>query len=499
MNLATIIDPHPADAVAYISRGVATTYGELRRHVGGLAGGLAALGLEPGERLAVLCANNGFFVTSYLAGLAAGLVVVPLNPASPAAELGEALALVGAAAVVVGPSARASFAEVDRRALPALREVIACGESSAPHRSFAEVAAAPPMATIERAADDLAVLMFTSGTAGTPRAAMLTHGNLLANLGAANRPADEVGIDRAADVVFGVLPLHHIFGLNVALGATLRAGASIVLIERFDPTSAVETVQSRGVTVLAGPPTMWAALAGLGSVPPEAFGSVRVAVSGAAPLAPATRDAVRERLGLDLDEGYGLTEAAPTVTTTVGSPPRAGSVGRPPPGVTVRLVDEDGRDVEPGDPGEIWVSGPSVFVGYWDDPAATAEVLTADGWLRTGDLAMADDDGYLYLVDRIKDLVIVSGFNVSPAEVENALLRHPGVARAAVIGVEHPHTGEALKAFVVVEPASALEEDELIAFCATRLARYKCPRKVQFVDELPEGSTGKVLRRELRG
>ena len=358
--------------------------------------------------------------------------------------------------------------------------------------------AANPVPRVERDADDIAVLMFTSGTAGAPKAAMLSHGNLLANLS----QAGAASVSRSEDVALGVLPLFHIFGLNVVLGATLQAGGRIVLVERFDPASAVESVARWGVTTIAGPPNMWAALASvgasLGDDLHEQFRTVRVAVSGAAALPDPIRRRVKETLGLDLAEGYGLTETAPTVTSSTSVEPRAGSIGRPAPGVEIRLVDDRGADVEPGDPGEVWVRGPNVFRGYWNDPEATAAALTPDGWLRTGDVALEDDDGYLYLVDRIKDLIIVSGFNVYPAEVEAVLLEHPGVAAAAVIGVAHPHTGEAVKAYVVPSAAESIEEDDVINFCTSMLARYKCPSKVEFVDRLPEGVSGKVVRRELR-
>ncbi len=209
--------------------------------------------------------------------------------------------------------------------------------------------------------------------------------------------------------------------------------------------------------------------------------------------------AFRQRFGVTIHEGYGLTEASPVVTSSVaGMPVRDGSIGLPLPGVEVRLVDVDGTDVLAGDPGEIWVRGPNVFVGYWHDPEATSAVLTADGWLRTGDIAVVDDEGWLSIVDRAKDVIIVSGFNVYPAEVEQAIGEHDGVAQVAVVGVPHPHTGEAVKAYVVAVPGHHLEEDELIEFCAARLARYKCPSKVQFVDELPVGVAGKLLRRALR-
>ena len=207
---------------------------------------------------------------------------------------------------------------------------------------------------------------------------------------------------------------------------------------------------------------------------------------------------MRERFGVDVSEGYGLTEASPVVTSSTGIPAPPGSIGAPLPGVRVRLVDPGGDDVLVGDAGELLVFGPSVFKGYWQDLEATANALTADGWLKTGDLAVVDDDGFLYLVDRMKDLIIVSGFNVYPAEVEGILVEHPAIEAAAVVGVQHPHSGEAVKAYVVVRQGMSVEEDDIIHFCEARLARYKCPQKVLFVGELPTGLGGKVLKRELR-
>jgi long-chain acyl-CoA synthetase len=296
-----------------------------------------------------------------------------------------------------------------------------------------------------------------------------------------------------------VLPLFHIFGLNVVLGLALYAGGSVALVERFDPVSCAEVVREHGVTVVAGAPPMFEAWATARGIPAGTFGRVRLAASGGAPLPERVAEAFEDRFGIPIWEGYGLTEAAPIVSTSlVGGEPRRGSIGVPLPGVDVRLVDAEGEDALSGDPGEIWVRGPNVFPGYWHDEQATATALTSDGWLRTGDIAVADDDGYLYIVDRAKDLIIVSGFNVFPAEVEEALLEHPGVTAAAVVGVDHPHTGETVTAYVVTEPGQHLEEDEVIEFTADRLARYKCPTKITFVETLPQGLVGKVLRRALR-
>jgi long-chain acyl-CoA synthetase len=236
------------------------------------------------------------------------------------------------------------------------------------------------------------------------------------------------------------------------------------------------------------------------AAPPDSFASVRLAVSGAAALGEDLFDGMRKRFDVVVHEGYGLTEASPIVTTSaIGRrEPVPGSIGPPLPGVHVRLVDADGTDVLPGDPGEIWVHGPNVFPGYWQDPDATARALTGDGWLRTGDVAVEDDDGELSLVDRAKDLVIVSGFNVYPAEVEEVLLDHPDIAEAAVVGEPSPRTGETIVAFAVPEHGRALDADELLAHCARSLARYKCPTRIEVVEALPRSFAGKVLRRELR-
>jgi long-chain acyl-CoA synthetase len=495
MNLVSIVEDHPADAVALISRRTTTTYGELRDQVAGLRGGLAGVGLEPGDRVGILCANNWYFVVSYLATLGAGMVAVPLNPLSPAPEVQRQLAAVGARAVVVGPSGRPTMANLDRGAVPTLEHVIAAhGVELADSLDLDDLVAADPAPVIDRDDDDLAVLIFTSGTAGSPKAAMLSHGNLRANFEQTDRSTQE-GSD---DVILGIVPLYHILGLNGVLGLALYAGAAILLIERFDPASALDAIRLNGATIVAGPPTMWSAWAGLDDAPADALASVRVAVSGASKLPVDVSARIKEKFGVQVWEGYGLTETAPVVATSLGTNAPVGSIGVPVAGVELRLVDADGEDVLVGDAGEIWVRGPNVFQGYWEDDDATRTALTPDGWLRTGDLAVVDDDGYLFLVDRAKDLVIVSGFNVYPAEVEGVLADHPGVEACAVVGVPHPHTGEAVKAYVVADDDRAVDEDELIEWCRGRIARYKCPSKIIFVDELPQGLTGKVLRRELR-
>ena len=497
-NLASIIDPHPADAVAIVSAGESTTYGDLRQQVAGLRGGLVGLGVQPGDRVALLMASNWYFVVSYLAVLGVGAVAVPLNPQSPTAEIARELGTAQASVVFVGPTCQAAFAAVDRAAAGITHVLVPEGVALPGALSIEDLLVSDPVPVVERAPDDLAALMFTSGTAGSPKAAMLTHGNLLANL----RQVQEAkfGAVLATDIALGALPIFHIYGLNASLGLVLYAGATIVLVQRFDPASALETIRERHVTLVAGVPPMFASWAALPAQEArrEDFASVRLAGSGASKLDPALAEAFAARFGIRIGEGYGLTEASPVVTGATFPEPRIGTIGLPVPGLNVRLVDDAGEDVVVGDPGEIWVQGPNVFKGYWHDAEATARALTPDGWLRTGDVAVVDDDGYLTIVDRAKDLIIVSGFNVYPGEVEDVLRLHPGVSEVAVVGVANPHSGESVKAFVVAKPDRMLEEDDLIAFCANELARYKCPTKIMFVDALPIGVGGKVLRRELR-
>jgi long-chain acyl-CoA synthetase len=496
VNLASAIDAHPADRPALVSQGETTTYGELRARVAGIRGGLVARGVAPGDRVAIVAANNPSFVAAYLGVLGVGGVAVPLNPLSPPPELGRELAIVGARLALVDDAGGAAFGGEAATGLPDL-DVAAIGD----------LVGGEPAAMVERAADDLAVLLFTSGTAGLPRAAMLTHGNLRANIDQIRATTASGAVDPAAgpatadDVALGVIPLFHIFGLNAVLGLALTVGATVVLVERFDPPAALGLLAEHAITVVSGVPTMWRAWADLapgdaGDANPMA--SVRLGVSGAAALDPELRRAIAARYGVLLAEGYGLTEASPVVTSGVGHQAPDGSIGLPLPGVLVRLIDRSGMDALVGDPGEVWVKGANVFAGYWDDPGATRAALTEDGWLRTGDLAVVDDDGFLWLVDRAKDLIIVSGFNVVPAEVEAVLMGHPGVAEAAVVSVPDPRSGEAVKAFIVPVAGADVDEAGIVDYAARHLARYKCPSVVTVVDQLPHGLTGKLLRRQLR-
>ena len=470
MNLAEIIEGHPDGAPALIAPDRTLTYGQLREEVASARGGLSRAGVKPGDRVALALPNGWPFAVAYLAVLGVGGAAVPLDPTTPEATRDERAAFVGATATV------SDVAEL-------------LGGAAAP--------------AVERSPEDVALLVFTAGTAGSAKAAVLTHGSLRANLDQVQQHPGRALLPN--DVSYGVLPFFHVFGVNVVLGLSLLAGASVVLVERFDPREALAVIRERKVTILAGAPPLFAGLAAVpppnGSAPGDELASVRLAVSGASALAPEVATAFEARFGLPLWQGYGLTEASPVVTSSViGGVPKPGSVGVPVPGVQLRLVDESGQDALVGDPGELWVRGPNVFAGYWNDPEATAAVLS-DGWLRTGDVAVVDDDGYVYLVDRLKDIIIVSGFNVYPAEVEDVLREDPRVADVAVVGIPDRSTGEAVKAYVVVAPqpsAGAGLVEELKARCRRRLAPYECPSEVEVVDALPYGLAGKLLRRALR-
>ncbi|MGI9052227.1 MAG: AMP-binding protein [Ilumatobacteraceae bacterium] len=496
VNVARLIEGHDGESIALISRNRTMSYDELGEQTARLRGGLAGLGVGVGDRVAVVCGNGHPFVITYFAAVGLGAVVVPLNPGSPAPELGRQLLAVQPVLAIIDRSAMGNWRQLDPAQRASVRTVISVdGDAGDDSISIEELLTADPLPVTDVDPHHLAVLMFTSGTAGASRAAMLTHGNLLSNIEQAKSTADRISAD---DVVYGVIPAYHIFGLNVVIGLSLSAGATVLLVQRFDPLTALESIRARKVTVIPGSPAVWVAFSHFEEAPTDAFEGVKLALSGAAKLPVPVAQRMLERFGLVIAEGYGLTEASPIVTSSAGMPPVFGSVGRVLSGVELRIVD-DGEDALVGDSGEIWVRGPNVFAGYLDDAAATERVLTEDGWLRTGDIATCDSTGLVYLVDRAKDLIIVSGFNVYPAEVEEILAEHPAVAEVGVVGVPHPHTGEAVKAFVVLAPGASVDEDVLIDHARDHLARYKCPTKVIFVDELPRNANGKLVRRDLVG
>ncbi|MEN8707499.1 MAG: class I adenylate-forming enzyme family protein [Nocardioides marinisabuli] len=490
--------------------GRSVTWAGLEDEVARLAHGFSEVGVVAGYRVVLALENTIEFVTTYLAVLRVHAVAVPVNPRSTVDELTRVLADSGSRLVVAGPAAldvvRRAVAGLasadlpaDLRARAADPRVVVAGADPEPgewaHAALREDPAPVPVPRV-RDPERLAVLLYTSGTSGHPRAAMLSHRALLADidqLGAVEPP-----MMHGDDVVLGVLPLFHVYGLNAVLGSVLRHRAKLVLVRGYDPQTILDVVDDEACSVLPLAPPVFRHWRDDDSLA-ERLGPVRLVLSGSAPLDPASVALFTAATGLAVHQGYGLTEAAPVVTSTLCSLPEApvpGSVGRALPGVEVRLVDEAGRPSEPGDPGEIQVRGENLFSGYWPDGADGPD---AEGWFATGDVGLLDPHGELFLVDRLKELVIVSGFNVYPTEVEEVVREVEGVREAAVIGVEDAATGEAVVAYVV---APGAEPGAVVAAvrerCEERLARFKVPSRVEVVDSLPVTVTGKVRKGSLR-
>ena len=321
---------------------------------------------------------------------------------------------------------------------------------------------------------------------------MLTHSNLIAGLQAVlSLPVNLAGHPH---VFIGVIPLFHVFGLNMILHLGLATGATLVLADFEGPAETLDLIEANNVTVVAGPPTLWRAFTRVPGANREKMASVLLAVSGAAKLPPQLKLDVLEQLGLDLDEGYGLTESSAVVAGSMTTDAPLGSVGRLLPGVEARIVDNDEQDCLVGDPGELWVRGPMIFPGYWGRDSSEPAPLTDEGWLRTGDIAVVDEDGYIAIVDRRKDIIIVYGFNVFPAEVEAVIQSHPDVAAVGVIGEPSEATGEAVVAFIVPEEGTVVDSEALREHCRRELARYKVPTKLNIAAQLPLGPTGKLQR-----
>ena len=502
--VATAAADHPDRLAVVEAGGRGMTWAELDDEVDRVASGLSDAGIVAGYRVLIAVGNRLEFVTTYLGTLRAQAVAVPVNPGSTAAELARVLTDSGARLVVADPdtvtAVRAAVAglEVPLRVV-VVGATLQPGERSYDHLRTSPVRRVPPLPDPEK----LAVLLYTGGTTGAPRAAMLTHRALLANI--EQVASVEPPMMHGDDVVLGVLPLFHVYGLNAVLGGVLRHRAKLVLAERFDREGTLDLIEDEACSVVPVAPPVFAEWRHVEALA-ERLGPVRLVLSGSAPL-PA--DVVREfaaTTGVPIHQGYGLTEAAPVVTSTLCSAdPQPGSVGAALDGIELRLVDEDGRPVDAAavdDPAEIQVRGDNLFSGYWPDGA---DAPGDDGWWSTGDVGFLDAAGDLFLVDRVKELVIVSGFNVYPSEVEAVLDEIDGVGQSAVIGVPDPHTGEAVVAFVVpVAPGAGDAERAVLraavaARCQERLARFKNPTRIEVVDELPRTVTGKVQKGRLRG
>jgi long-chain acyl-CoA synthetase len=482
------------DQTAIVDQGGRLSYRELDERVDAVAAGLAEIGLVAGNRVLLTMENSAALVTAYLAMARSGIVAVPLDPTSSMAEFERVLSDSGARACIAddalaGP-ARAAVADLGTP----VRLILAGVDAGSDEIAFDALAQARSRIVSPRDPEALAVLMYTSGTSGRPRAVMLSHRALVANVTQAAQ-TDPPPL-MAADVVLGVVAMSHVYGLNAVLGQVICQGATLVVESRFDPEATLELIARESVTVVPVAPPAIAAW--LRTDVSGRLASVRVLLSGAGPLQADTARAFEQRTGLALEQGYGLTEAAAIVTTTLGVPVRKpGSVGRALPGVQLRVVDETGGDAEPADPGEIQVRGASLFSGYWPDGEAAPG---ADGWLSTGDVGLLDADGDLFLVDRLTELVVVSGFNVYPSEVEKVVLEVDGVRECAVIGVPDDETGEAVVAQIVVDAGQRAADvaERVRAHANERLARFKVPRDVDVVDELPRSATGKVAKGRLR-
>jgi len=474
------------------------SYAQLRAAAGRMSALLASAGVEPGDRVGVMVPNVPAFPVAFYGALAAGAVVVPMNPLLKSREVAYYLGDSGARVVLAwhasaGEAAKGAAdagAQAVSIAAPDASDVL--GEAAA---AGAASPAAAPAAAGRRDADD-AVILYTSGTTGRPKGAELTHAGLVRNAELTARTLLKNG---DGDVIMGCLPLFHVFGLTCALNAGVAAGSTLTLLPRFDPAKALDIIGRDQVTIFAGVPTMYAAMLHLPGADPAKAATLRVCISGGAALPVEVLRGFEEKFGCMILEGYGLSETSPVASFNhPGTVRKPGSIGTPVEGVEMRIVDNDWQTVPDGEIGEIAIRGHNVMKGYWNRPEATAEVMSAGGWFRTGDMARVDEDGYYYIVDRKKDLIIRGGYNVYPREVEEVLHEHPAVAEVAVIGLPHPELGEEVGAAVALKPGASATPEELREHVRDRVAAYKYPRRVWLVDELPKGPTGKILRREVR-
>ena len=489
------------DKKAVIYDGGSLTYRELDELSDRLAAGLRTKGFETGDRIAVQLPNIPQFVIAYFGILKAGCVFVPMNVLLKATEVAfqlgdsQASALIAWAGVGEGAAKAVAAAGVDR-----LYVVSTPGMPEANHgerfETLLDVDPSVPPTLVQTDPGDTAVVIYTSGTTGLPKGAELSHFQLLMN---SDTPGRLFGI-RDDDVVLVVLPLFHVFGLSSELNICVRFGATMTLVPRFDAAKVIEVVRRDQVTVFEGVPTMFIALLGHPGVVKEDVASLRVGISGGASLPGEVLDAFERKFGLVILEGYGLTESASTTTFNVSETERKiYSVGKPIWGVDLQIWGEHDVVLPCGSEhvGEVVIRGVNVMKGYYNDPDSTAAAFTR-GWLRTGDLGYVDEDGFLFIVDRKKDLIIRGGYNVYPREIEEVLFTHPDVTEAAVIGVPDERLGEEVKAFVTLRPGVSLTAEEVVDYVKERVAAYKYPRIVEFRAELAHGPTGKVLKNELR-
>ncbi|HSS03956.1 MAG TPA: long-chain fatty acid--CoA ligase [Solirubrobacterales bacterium] len=491
LNLASLLSENAErspDAPAIRLGDIELSYAELDDRSARLATLLREAGVEPGDRVGVMLPNVPEFPVAYYGVLRAGGVVVPMNVLLKRREIAFYLEDSGAKLLLAwhGFCEEARGGSTDGGA--ELIEV----EPAAFAASLAGLEPLPEMA--ESAEEDTAVILYTSGTTGKPKGAELTHANLARNADVSSRTTSEIG---AGDVVLGALPLFHSFGQTVAMNASLSVGACLTLVTKFDPGEALATMQRDGVTHFYGVPTMYGAL--LHHPERERFdtSALRICITGGASMPVEVLRGFEEAFGAKVMEGYGLSETSPVACSNHPDRERKpGSIGTPIEGVEMRVVDENDQPVEQGEVGEIVIRGHNIMKGYWQRPEATEEAMRG-GWFHSGDMARTDEDGYFFIVDRKKDLIIRGGYNVYPREVEEVLYEHPKIREAAVVGVPHDQWGEEIGAAVVLHEGEELSAEEASAYVKERIAAYKYPRVVWFLDDLPKGPTGKILKREI--
>jgi long-chain acyl-CoA synthetase len=464
------------------------TYGALEEASARLATLLAARGMRRGDRVGVMLPNVPQFPIAYYGVLRAGGVVVPMNVLLKRREIAFYLEDSGAEVLL----AWHGFAEEARAGAADAGAELVEVEPASFAAALAEHEPTPGLADTDEG--DTAVILYTSGTTGKPKGAELTHHNLHRNAEISSRTTCEVG---PGNVVLGALPLFHSFGQSVGMNASLLVGACLTLVPKFDPEQALATMQRDGVTHFYGVPTMFGAL--LNHPERESFdtSSLRNCITGGASMPVEVLRGFEDAFGAIILEGYGLSETSPVACS--GHPDmerKPGSIGTPIEGVEMKVVDEDDNEVEQGEVGEIVIRGHNIMKGYWQRPDATEEAMRG-GWFHSGDMARTDEEGYFYIVDRKKDLIIRGGYNVYPREVEEVLYEHPKIREAAVVGIPHDEWGEEIGAAVVVHEGEELPPDEVSEYVRERIAAYKYPRVVWFLDDLPKGPTGKILKREI--
>jgi long-chain acyl-CoA synthetase len=490
MNLASILTDsagRDGDHIALRLDDLEVSYALLDEGSARVASLLADKGVDEGDRVGIMLPNVPYFAVCYYGVLRAGCIVVPMNVLLKRREvafyLGDPEAKLLFAWEGFAADAKAGSDEAGAECV-----IVEAG-------GFEELLGdvEPSREVVDREPDDTAVILYTSGTTGTPKGAELTHSNLTRNCEVSR---DMYGIGAEA-VTLGALPLFHSFGQTCGLNATIAAGGTLTLIPRFEPRKALEIIERDKVNLFEGVPTMYSAM--LHCEDRERFdvSTLELCVSGGSAMPVELMRGFEEAFGCKILEGYGLSESSPVASFNRPDRERKpGSIGIPIEGVEMKVVDDDGEEVPQGEVGEILIRGHNVMKGYWGKPEATAETLR-DGWLHTGDMAKVDEDGYFFIVDRKKDLIIRGGYNVYPREVEEVLYEHPAVMEAAVIGIKDDKLGEEVGAAVTLKEGQDASADELREFVKEQVAAYKYPRRVWFVDELPKGPTGKILKREI--